>query len=78
MSAKIINYNKLWKLLIDKGMNKSDLKKVSGISSTSIAKLGKGENVYTDILLKICNALDVEITDIMETVPVDKSTKGAK
>jgi len=61
-----ISYNKLWKLLIDKKMNKRDLKRVSGVSTTSIAKLGKGENITTDVLLKICKALDCDITDIME------------
>ena len=49
-----ISYNKLWKMLIDKNMNKQDLKNATGISSASIAKLGKGENITTDILLKIC------------------------
>jgi len=62
----VISYNKLWKLLIDKGMNKQDLKKASGISTASIAKLGKGENITTDVLLKICKAVDCDITDIME------------
>ena len=61
-----ISYNKLWKLLIDKNMNKQDLKKISGISTASIAKLGKGENITTDVLLKICKALNCDITDIME------------
>ena len=61
-----ISYNKLWKLLIDKNMNKQDLKKLSGVSSASIAKLGKGENITTDVLVKICKALDCDITDIME------------
>lgn len=60
------SYNKLWKLLIDKKMNKQDLKKLSGVSSASIAKLGKGENITTDVLLKICMALGCDITDIME------------
>jgi len=64
----VISYNKLWKLLIDKGMNKQDLKRVSGVSTASIAKLGKGENIQTDVLLKICNALGCGINDIMETV----------
>jgi len=63
-----ISYNKLWKLLIDKNMNKNDLKEVSGISTASIAKLGKGENITTDVLLKICDALDCHLYDIMETV----------
>lgn len=63
-----LNYNKLWKLLIDKGMMKKDLKEAANISSASIAKLGKGENVTTDVLLRICEALDVELNDIVETV----------
>ena len=61
-------YNKLWKLLIDKNMKKQDLKAAANISSASIAKLGKGENVTTDVLLRICEALDVELNDIVETV----------
>lgn len=63
-----ISYNKLWKLLIDKNMNKKDLKEVSGISSASVAKLGKCENITTDVLLKICVALNVHLEDIMETI----------
>ncbi|MGH4138406.1 helix-turn-helix domain-containing protein [Clostridium sp.] len=61
-----ISYNKLWKMLIDKNMNKQDLKNASGISSASIAKLGKGDNITTDILLRICKALNCDISDIME------------
>ena len=61
-----MNYKKLWKLLIDKDMNKGDLQKLSGISSSSIAKLSKGENVQTDILARICFALDCDISDIMQ------------
>jgi len=62
-----ISYNKLWKMLIDKEMQKRDLQEAAGISSASIAKLGKGENITTDILLKICDALDCNLDDIMET-----------
>ncbi|KOY81813.1 MULTISPECIES: helix-turn-helix domain-containing protein [Bacillales] len=65
-----ISYNKLWKMLIDKNMNKQDLKKISGVSSASIAKLGKGENITTDVLLRICTALDCDISDIMEIIRV--------
>lgn len=72
---KTISYNKLWKLLIDKGMNKRDLKAVSGISTTSIAKLGKGENITTDVLLKICKALDCNIDDIMDIAEEEGVTK---
>ncbi len=61
-----ISYNKLWKLLIDKKMNKRDLRLAAGISTSVIAKLGKGDNVTTDILLKICKTLNCDIGDIME------------
>ena len=61
-----ISYDRLWKLLIDKKMNKQDLKKVTGLSSATIAKLGKGANVTTDVLIKICEALGCELEEIME------------
>lgn len=64
---KII-YNKLWKSLIDKDMKRKDLQDAVGISSASVAKLGKGENITTDVLLKICSALDCTLEDIMETI----------
>lgn len=63
-----ISYNKLWKMLIDKDMNKNDLKEVAGISAASIAKLGKGTNITTDVLLKICEAMECKLEDIIETV----------
>lgn len=63
-----ISYNKLWKLLIDVGWNKSDLKEKAGISAASIAKLGKGDNITTDVLLKVCDALDCKLEDILETI----------
>jgi len=63
-----ISYNKLWKMLIDKNMNKQDLKELSGVSAASIAKLGKGENITTDVLLKICEAMDCRLEDILETI----------
>jgi len=63
-----ISYNKLWKLLIDKNMTKMELKDAAGISAASIAKLGKGANITTDVLLKICETLDCTLEDIMETV----------
>lgn len=66
-----MSYNRLWKLLIDKEMKKSDLRKVAGVSSSSLAKLGKGENVTTDVILKICSALDCSIEDIMEVVKTE-------
>ncbi|MDE1507739.1 helix-turn-helix domain-containing protein [Ligilactobacillus salivarius] len=60
------SYNKLWKLLIDRGMKKKDLREKSGVRSASIAKLGKNENMTTDVLLKICVTLKCDISDIME------------
>ena len=63
-----ISYKKLWHLLIDRGLNKQDLRRMTGISTASIAKLGKGENITTDILVKICEALDCDVTEIMELV----------
>ena len=62
-------YKKLWKLLIDKNMNKTELRMASGITTTALAKLGRDENVNTEILAKICKTLDCKIEDIMELVP---------
>ena len=62
-----VSYDKLWKLLIDKGMKKSDLREKSGISSASLAKLGKGENITTDVLLRIWEVMDCHIENILET-----------
>ena len=61
-----VSYKKLWKLLIDRDMKKKDLCQAASISHASIAKLGKNENVTTDVLVKICTALDCDISDIVE------------
>ena len=71
--AKTISYDKLWKLFIDKKWNRTDLKEKSGISTASLAKLGKSENLTTAVLLKICTALDCNISDIMDIVETDKT-----
>lgn len=60
------SYNKLWKLLIDKNMTKSDLRKAIGISSSTMAKMGKSENVSLDVIDKICTLLDCKIEDVLE------------
>lgn len=60
------SYKKLWKLLIDKEMNKTDLRKLTGISSATIAKLSRGDDVNTSILSRICNALHCDIGDVMQ------------
>lgn len=61
-------YKKLWKLLIDKNMNKTDLRTAAGITTTALAKLGKDEHVNTEILAKICKVLECNIEDIVEVV----------
>jgi len=61
-----VSYKKLWKLLIDKDMKRKDLRKATGISTASMAKLSKNENLTTDVLLRICDALKCDISDIME------------
>lgn len=63
-----ISYNKLWKILIDKDMKRKDLQEAAGISSATVAKLGKGDSVQTDALLRICEALDCTIDDVLETI----------
>lgn len=65
MNAKI-SYDKLWKLMIDKKLNKTQLKDRTGITSNCIAKMGKNEPVHMGILIKICDALNCEIDDIVE------------
>ncbi len=62
-------YNKLWKLMIDRKMKKKDLMELSGISKCTIAKMGRDENVSTEVLSKICGALNVDIGEIMEMIP---------
>lgn len=67
-----VSYKKLWKLLIDKDMKKKDLREATGISTASMAKLSKNENLTTDVLLRICYALKCDISDIMEVSFVGK------
>jgi len=67
-----VSYKKLWKLLIDRDMKKKDLQQATGLSSTTIAKLSNHETVSMDVLIKVCEALDVDFADIMELVPNEK------
>ena len=64
----IISYKKLWKLLIDRDLKKKDLRKMSGISPSTIAKLGRHENIYTEVIIKFCQALNCDICDLMEII----------
>jgi len=70
-----MNYNKLWKLLIDRGLMKTDLREMSGISTNALAKMGKGGDVSTQVLRKICEALDCKLEDIVDLDDTNKSNR---
>lgn len=65
----MVSYKKLWKLLIDKDMKKQDLIAVTGISTATLQKLNRGDNLNTDVLVRICNALQCNVTEIMDIIP---------
>ena len=67
-----VNYNKLWKMMIDKKMSKTELTNLAGISTNAMAKLGKNEDVRVNILEKPCTSLDCKLDDIVEFVPNSK------
>lgn len=71
----MLSYNKLWKLLIDKGMTKTEMRLKADISTTTLAKLGKNETVSMEVLLKICKVLDCNVGDIMDVIN-DETTDG--
>ena len=66
-----ISYKKLWKLLIDRDMKKKELMAISGVSQSSVTKMGKNENVNTEVLVRICLALNCDIGDITEIVLIE-------
>ena len=70
-----VSYKKLWKLLIDRDMKKKDLLTAAGISQSSLSKMGRNENINTDILAKVCKALNCDIGDIMEIVQDDNQSR---
>ena len=72
-----ISYNKLWKKLIDNDMTKTDLRLKADIGTSTLAKLGKNENVTVEVLVKICDALDCNIEDIIEIIPDSNSVREA-
>lgn len=69
-----VSYKKLWKLLIDRDMKKQDLQNIANISAVTIAKLGRNENVTTNVLAKICHALNCNVGDIMDVVEEQNET----
>ena len=72
-----LSYKKLWVKLVEQDMKKTELAKKAGISSASVAKLGKGANITTDVLLKICEYLNCDISDIVEVVPDESANDNA-
>ncbi len=68
-----VSYNKLWKLLIDKGMKKKDLRDGIEMSTNTLAKLGRNEYVALEVLVRICNYLHCDIGDIVEVIPIDNN-----
>ena len=72
----MVSYNKLWKRMIDCDLNKTQLREKAGVSTNVIAKMGKGENVSMDVLIKICKALKCDFSDVVELV-VDGETDNA-
>ena len=68
-----ISYDKLWKLMIDKMINKTQLSEKAGITTNAMAKLGRNEDVRVEVLVKICTALDCTMDDIMELVPAQEN-----
>lgn len=70
---KHISYKPLFKLLIDRNMKRADLRRLTGISPACVAKLGKGENLTTDVLVRICESLDCSLSDIMELEETEPS-----
>lgn len=72
-TSLVFSYKPLWKLLIDRDLNKTQLQEQSGLSAATMAKLGKGGNVTTEVLARICQALDCGIADICEVVPANQN-----
>ena len=68
-----VSYSKLWKLLIDKNMNKTDLRLKADIGTATLAKLGKNQPVSMDVIMKICSVLECNIADVMDVIPMESN-----
>lgn len=73
-----VSYNKLFKLLIDKGMKKTELRKETGISPNTLTKLSNNEYISMEVLVKICRVLHCDVGDIMEVIPIADDKKESK
>lgn len=71
-------YNKLWKLLIDRGMTKTDLIKAAGITTNAMAKMGKNEDVRVEVLVRICETLGCSVDEIIELIPQSTAREDAQ
>lgn len=71
-----VSYNKLWKLLIDKGMTKTQLRIKADLGTSTLAKLGKAQPVSMDVMLRICSALNCNISDVMDFIVADKTEEN--
>ena len=67
----IVNYNKLWKLLIDRRLNKTELRVKADIGTATLAKMGKNQPVSMDVIMRICGALNCNVCDVMDVLPAD-------
>lgn len=70
----MVSYKPLWKLLIDRDMTKADLRRLSGISSQTLTRMGKGDEISLNLLNKICAALKCDYSDVIEYIPNDKES----
>lgn len=73
-----VSYNKLWKLLIDKGMNKTELRRRADFGTTTLARLGKSQSVSMDVMIRICEVLNCNIADVMDFIPTELEHKNEK
>jgi DNA-binding Xre family transcriptional regulator len=73
-----VSYKKLWKLLIDKEMKRKELSRLAGIGASTLTKMWKGETVNLEILVRICNAMNCDLHDVVELVPDEDKTDGAE
>lgn len=71
-----VSYNKLWKLLIDKKMKKSELRDLAKMSPSTLAKMGKEEVISMEVIMRICNVLQCDVGDVMEMIPVEGEENG--
>ena len=78
MELVSVSYKKLWKLLIDKDMNKTDLRLATGLSSATIARMTRSDSVSMEVLMRICSTLECDVGDIMELRPADARSNSVE